>query len=192
MMVVGITGGIASGKSTVTKILIEKGFPVCDADILARLAMDDPDILKQVCDNFDCFEDGVLNRKKLGRIIFGDESKKALLESIIHPYVIEKMQEFVVDHQDAKVVFLDIPLLFESNLEYLCDKIVVVALDQNIQLARLQDRDGIDRDYALKIIENQIPLADKIARADIVIDNSFDRAALERRIDEVIEEIWNY
>ncbi len=191
-MVVGITGGIASGKSTVTKILIEKGFPVCDADILARLAMDDPDILKQVCDNFDCLEDGVLNRKKLGRIIFGDESKKALLESIIHPYVIEKMQEFVVDHQDAKVVFLDIPLLFESNLEYLCDKIVVVALDQNIQLARLQDRDGIDRDYALKIIENQMPLADKIARADIVIDNSFDRAALERRIDEVIEEIWNY
>lgn len=192
MMVVGLTGGIATGKSTVTRILREKGFPVADADILAREALEDKKIMAAVCANFDCMENGVLNRKKLGRIIFSNPEKKALLEGLIHPYVIARMQEFVQENQSEKLVFLDIPLLFESKLEYLCDKIVVVALDPQVQLERLQARDGIGQDYAKTIIANQMPMEEKVARSDLVIDNSGDLAALNKRIDEVIGALWNY
>ena len=191
MLAIGLTGGIASGKSTVARMIRDLGYPIVDSDILARNAMDDPGIFKQVTDRFDCLEQGGIDRKKLGQIVFNDMAAKKDLEGIIHPYVIRKIKEFVKENQNEKLVFLDIPLLYESQLEYLCDKIVVVDISQENQLARLLERDRIGRDYALKIIKSQMPLAQKAALADYVIDNNGDLADLEIQVKKVIEKLWS-
>ncbi|MDD3027039.1 MAG: dephospho-CoA kinase [Erysipelotrichaceae bacterium] len=191
MLAVGLTGGIASGKSTVARIIKELGHPLIDADILAREALDDPEIFNLVTGAFDCLEGGKINRKKLGAIVFSNMEAKAKLEAIIHPYVIEKMRDFIAKNKDEKLVFLDIPLLYESHLEYLCDKVLVVDISPENQIARLLERDGIDRDYALKIINSQMPLRQKAAKADYVVDNNGDLENLKVQVKKVIGKLWS-
>lgn len=172
MKVIGITGSIACGKSTVTDYLLKLGYQVVDSDKISREALTkDLDCIFQVEQLFDCVENGKVDRKKLGRIIFHDEKAKKQLEGIIHPYVIKKLKQAIQSCQDS-VIFLDIPLLYESHLEYLCDGIMVVYLSEEKQLERLMKRDHIDQDYARVIMNNQISIEEKKKRAQIIIDNN--------------------
>ncbi len=172
MKVIGITGSIACGKSTVTDYLLKLGYQVVDSDKISREALTkDLDCIFQVEQLFDCVENRKVDRKKLGRIIFHDEKAKKQLEGIIHPYVIKKLKQAIQSCQDS-VIFLDIPLLYESHLEYLCDEIMVVYLNEEKQLERLMKRDHIDQDYARVIMNNQISIEEKKKRAQIIIDNN--------------------
>lgn len=192
MIVYGITGSIACGKSTVTNYLLEHDFIVIDADKISRDALTiDKDCILQVKQLFGCVHKGIVDRKALGRIIFHDEKAKKQLESIIHPYVIEKLKEAIAFYQDKNFIFLDIPLLYESHLEYLCDKIIVVYLNERIQIERLKKRDNIDETYAKEIIANQISSEIKREKADIVLDNNRDIDALYEQIKNMLKGIQN-
>jgi dephospho-CoA kinase len=184
--VIGITGGIATGKSTVTKYLLQKGYIVMDSDVLAKEAMLDPICQKQVKQAFDCVTDNQIDRKKLGQIIFHDAKAKKQLEDIIHPYVIQRLQEGIRENIEREIMFLDIPLLFECHLEYLCDTIVIVYCEPKIQVSRLMKRDTIDEAYAKTIIKNQMSLLQKKQKADIVLDNS----GLEKDLLQQLQKLW--
>lgn len=190
MKVYGITGSIACGKSTVTRYLLDRGWIVIDADQLSReaLTFDKESVLK-VKQLFGCVDDGIVDRKALGKIVFHDKKAKKQLEDIIHPYVIKKMEEAIEIHQDKDFIFLDIPLLFESHLEYLCDKIIVVYLNEKTQIKRLMKRDKIDETYARTIIANQISSDIKKEKADIVLDNNQDIDDLYSQIKNMMEGI---
>ena len=190
MIVYGITGSIACGKSTVTNYLRDHGYQVIDADLLSREALSiDQTCIDQVQSLFGCVKDGVVDRKALGRIIFHDAKAKKQLEDIIHPYVIQKLKEAIFENQDKECLFLDIPLLFESHLEYLCDNIIVVYLNETTQLSRLMKRDHIDEDYAKTIIANQISCDIKKEKADIVLDNNGDLKSLYKQIEKMMKGI---
>lgn len=186
MQIIGITGSIATGKSTVTNYLLKKGYVVVDSDKLAYDALTiDENSKEQVKRIFDCQdEEGNIDRKKLGSIIFQDKIAKKRLEDIVHPYVIGKIRKAIENNKNKLVIFLDIPLLYEANLEYLCNKIAVVYICEKEQIKRLMKRDGIDEKYARMIIGNQISIDKKRAMADIVIDNSGTLESLYRQIDE--------
>ena len=190
MKVYGITGSIACGKSTVTRYLVEKGYKVVDADQLSRdaLTIDRESILK-VQNLFGCVNEGIVDRKALGKIVFHDAKAKRQLEGIIHPYVISKMKEEIEKNKDKDCIFLDIPLLYESHLEYLCDEIIVVYLNEKKQVQRLMTRDHIDEKYAYTIMNNQISSLKKKEMADIVFDNNQGVENLYKQIDEFIERI---
>ena len=184
--VIGITGSIATGKSTVTTYLKDKGYVVIDSDAIAYIALtDDTHCINLVKDNFDCLNsNGVIDRKKLGAIIFNDKKAKEKLESIIHPYVIKELQKEIETNQG--ILFLDIPLLYESHLEFLCDQIVVVYLPVEQEIKRLMKRDTIDEKYARIIINNQMSIEEKKSRADIVLDNSEGKETLYQQIDGML------
>lgn len=186
VQVIGITGGIATGKSTVTNYLIQQGYIVLDSDVFSKEALTiDKDCIKQVEDTFDCVVDGVIDRKKLGQIVFHDKEAKQKLEDIIHPYVIRRLKEGIEENQDGRIVFLDIPLLYECHLEYLCDTIVVVYCDEKTQLLRLMERDHIEEEYARTIISNQISIEDKKDKADIILDNSKTKEKLLKQLEKL-------
>ena len=192
MKVYGITGSIACGKSTVTAYLIDHGFTVIDADKISREALTvDENCISQVKTLFGCFHDGQIDRKALGKIVFHDETAKKQLEAIIHPYVIARLKAAISDNSDKDFIFLDIPLLYESHLEYLCDKVIVVYANEKKQLQRLMKRDHIDEVYAKAIIANQISSSIKKDKADIVLDNNGNIDELYKQIKKMMKGIEN-
>lgn len=177
-LIVGLTGSIASGKSTVANMMKEMSVPIVDADIIARdvVAIGEPAYLKIV----DTFGDGILqedktiNRAKLGSIIFQDETKRKQLNKIVHPAVRSEMkrrQQIYVEKGEPLIV-LDIPLLFESKLTHFVEKILVVYVDEQTQLERLMERNGFTKGEALARINAQMPLKEKVEKADVVINNN--------------------
>lgn len=185
--VVGITGSIATGKSTVTQYLIQHGYEVLDADKLAREAIEKGTSgYQQVIDIFGCVDEhGNIDRKALGKIVFKDAAQKKALEDIIHPYVIEKMKDGIVQTTN-EMIFLDIPLLFETHLESLCDKIVVVYIPKEIQKERLMKRNHIDEQAALHLISQQMSIEEKKELADYVLDNTGNHQELYTEIIEML------
>jgi len=190
---VGLTGGIATGKSTVSNIIKGKNIPVVDADIIARQVVEPgtpglskivhhfgPDILTA---------DGTLDRKKLGSIIFNDETKRRTLNQIVHPAVRRAILWQVVIHwlKGAKYCILDVPLLIEGPLWKLVGKVVVVYCSEELQLERLMNRDGSSSSDALARLRSQIPIADKVQYADHVIDNSGTPEHLRSQVDSFVE-----
>ncbi|ESU30823.1 hypothetical protein G3A_19900 [Bacillus sp. 17376] len=177
-LVIGLTGGIASGKSTISAMFTELGITVIDADIEARLAVEPGEkAYNDIVSHFGTEileEDGTINRPKLGEIIFNNKEKRLLLNSIVHPAVRERMAQKRAKAEEAneKAVVMDIPLLFESNLTGLVEKIIVVYVDEHTQLERLMKRNGFSEEEAYSRIKSQMPLKDKVGMADAVIDNS--------------------
>lgn len=177
-LIIGLTGSIASGKSTVSKMFDDFTIPVVDADKISREVVTPGEAAyEKVIHTFGkeiVQEDQMIDRKKLGAIIFSDEAKRQQLNNIVHPAVREKMLEqrdsFV--SEGAKCVVLDIPLLFESKLTHFVDKIMVVYVDENTQLARLMERDGSEEEEAMQRIQSQIPVSEKAKLADAIIDNN--------------------
>ncbi|MGM9951887.1 MAG: dephospho-CoA kinase [Intestinibaculum porci] len=187
--VIGITGGIATGKSTVTKALKKAGYTVLDADEIAHQAyLPDHPCYKQIIEHFDVLEEGAISRTKLGAIVFRDEKARKQLEDIIHPYVRSCLIEGIRKSQDA-LLFIDVPLLFETHFDDLCDAIIVVSASREIEIKRLMARNHFSLEEASRRIASQMPLEEKVKRATYVIDNSYDRMHLKKCIDRVMKEI---
>ena len=188
---IGLTGGIGTGKSTVSRYLAERyQLPILDADLYAReaVAAGSP-ILAEIVNRYGRSvqeADGTLNRQRLGEIIFNSAEEKRWLESIIHPFVRDR---FAIELQQlsAQTVVLVIPLLFEANLTDLVTEIWVVACSEQEQLERVMKRDRLSREQAISRINNQLPMAKKIAAADAVLDNS-SLEALYRQIERLMTE----
>lgn len=190
MKVVGLTGGIASGKSFVAEILASSGAVVIDADILARRVVEPGEpayqaVVRRFGDGI-LRPDGSLDRKALGRIVFSDGVARRELEAMIHPAVAELCGRRLAEERrkGTRVVFYVVPLLFEAGLESMMDEIWVVSVDEETELARLMKRDGSDREEALRKIAAQMRMEEKVARADVVIDNSGAPEETERAVGE--------
>ena len=163
-LVIGITGSIATGKSTVSKMIKELGYTVVDADIVARVVVEPgEEAYQKIVEHFGeeiLLANGEIDRKKLGDLVFQNEEKRLLLNSIVHPAVRKKMNEEkeLAFRRGEKVVFLDIPLLYESNLTYMVDKVLVVYVDQTTQLERLMNRNHLTKEEALARITSQLSI----------------------------------
>jgi len=181
-MILGLTGGIASGKSTVSKKLKELGSYIIDADKISREVSDSTEILKKLEENFglQIIDSGHLDRKKLRELVFEKKEKRELLNSIMHPIIEKKIVKEIEENKKEKLIILDVPLLYETKLEYLCDKVLVVSVDEKIQIERLKARDKIEKKMAKKIISTQMPLTEKLKKADIHIENNGN-------LDELLE-----
>ncbi len=195
-LVIGLTGGIASGKSTVSSILKEKGITVIDADVEARFAVEKgEDAYREIIAFFGSdilLNDGSIDRGKLGSIIFHDEDKRLKLNSIVHPAVRKRMlaKKDEAIENGKQVVIMDIPLLFESKLTNMVDKTLLIYVDENIQLKRLMERNQLSIEEALARIKSQMPLVDKIRLADAVISNNGKIEETEAQLFEILNK-WN-
>ncbi|NEO73710.1 dephospho-CoA kinase [Moorena sp. SIO3H5] len=184
--IIGLTGGIATGKTTVSNYLADTyRLPILDADIYAREAVQsDSPILKQIYQRYGLqvqHSDGTLNRKRLGEIIFSNPAERQWLEEQIHPYVRDRFQS-ELDTILAPTVILVIPLLFEAKMTDLVTEIWVVSCSPEQQLRRIQKRDRISKEQAQARINSQLPLQQKIALADKVLDNSSTKEALIQQV----------
>jgi dephospho-CoA kinase len=193
MVVLGLTGGIATGKSTVAKMFKRCGAIVIDADQLAREVVRPGkpawhEIVKVFGDEV-VNPNKSINRHALGEIVFNDRRKLKRLERIIHPRVAREQQRLV--RQIAKrspdaVVVYEVPLLFESGAHSRVDKIIVVTADRQTQIARLERRNGFTRSEALRRIKHQMPLIQKVRRADVVLDGTKDKALMTHQVRQLI------
>jgi dephospho-CoA kinase len=184
MPAIGITGGIATGKSTFVECLREllSGATFFDADEAAHELLNRREVQKQIRREFggQVFSTaGDLNRTKLRAIVFADATKKRALERILHPRIRRQWRTEAKEHRNSPTFFFaDIPLLYETGGESLCDRVVVVACSQKVQMARLRKRMSIKSADARQMINSQMPLEEKIRRADHVVWNNGDRASL--------------
>lgn len=196
-LVIGLTGGIASGKSTVSQMIKEQGIRVVDADVIAKEAVaKGTPALQQIVQTFGedvLLPNGELNRQQLGAIIFSDEDKRKQLNAIVHPEVRKEMlkqRDEGVSQQETFVV-LDIPLLFESQLESLVDRIIVVYTTPELQLSRLMNRNDLSEEEALNRIHSQQSLEEKCKKADRVIENTQDLAFIRKQLQNILNE-WEH
>lgn len=190
-MIIGLTGGIASGKSTVSKYLAEKGFKVYDADKIAKNISEEKYVQEEIITTFGdkiLDRNGNVDRKKLKEIVFENKDKLEKLNGIIHPKVIDFYKKLKEKNTDEMIIF-DVPLLFESGLDKICDKILVVISDYEVQLDRIVERDKIDRELASKIVKAQLSNEERIKKADIVIENNSNLEDLFEKVERFCEMI---
>ncbi|EAZ89398.1 dephospho-CoA kinase [Crocosphaera chwakensis] len=189
--IIGLTGGIGTGKTTVSHYLATVcNIRVLDADTYAREAVEkNSPILQTIKKRYGsdiCLNNGELNRKKLGNIIFNNSTEKQWLEQQIHPYVRQRFQQ-EKNQYEGEIIVLDIPLLFESQLTDLVTEIWVVYCSYEQQLQRLIDRNYLSEEEAIARIKSQFPIEDKVSRADVVLDNSSTKKNLYQQIDKIIK-----
>jgi dephospho-CoA kinase len=184
MPAIGITGGISTGKSTFVECLRERlpDATFFDADEAAHAFLNRPKVEKEIRREFGArvfSTTGDLNREKIRAIVFADATKKRALERILHPRIRRQWRTEAKGHRNSpKFFFADIPLLYETGGESLCDRVVVVACSQNVQLARLRKRMSVRSADAKQMINSQMPLEEKIRRANHVVWNNWDRTSL--------------
>jgi dephospho-CoA kinase len=187
-LIIGLTGGIATGKSTASHILNDQGIPIIDADLIAReVVMPGKEAYEKIVAFFGkkiLLEDNTLNRAKLGEIIFNDAEKRARLNEIVHPAVRQEMKNQAENHLNTgnKMVIMDIPLLFESKLTHMVDETWLIYATPEIQLKRLMERNGYTEEQALSRIHSQMPIDDKKELADVVISNNGSKLELEENL----------
>ncbi|RPF55391.1 dephospho-CoA kinase [Aquisalibacillus elongatus] len=192
-IIIGLTGSIATGKSTVSKMFKEWDIPVVDADQIAR------DVVKpgwpayeKIVDYFGeqvLFEDRTINRKKLGEIVFQNEEERKKLNGFIHPEIRKEMlrqRDYYIQLGEQAVV-LDIPLLFESELFDYVDKVLVVYVDPETQMERLMERDQSSREDAKSRIDAQIPITEKKERSDAIVDNTGTIANSQEQLEHILK-----
>lgn len=195
MLNVGLTGGIATGKSTVAKMLVEKGAILIDLDELAH-AVEEPEkpAWREIVSRFGeeiLQADKRIDRRKLGALVFGDAGKRKLLDSLVHPAVVEEWQrridEIRASRPDA-VILSDVPLLFEAGLRPMVDLVLLVYASPEDQMRRLALRNGCGREEAERRLAAQMPIADKLPGADFVIYNDGSLENTRRVVDEIWKE----
>ncbi|EAD5326804.1 dephospho-CoA kinase [Listeria monocytogenes] len=190
---IGLTGSVATGKSTVSNMIQQAGIPLVDADVAARKVVEPgTEGLKEIVAYFGeeiLLADGTLDRAKLGEIIFKDKEKREKLNEITHPrvkdYMLEARERFF--RAGEELVFFDIPLLFESHLESLVDQIVVVWTTPETELKRLMERNNLTKEDALRRIESQMGIDEKARKADFVIDNNESLEKTQKQVYSFIE-----
>lgn len=192
-MIIGITGSIATGKSSVLKYLENQGFPVVDSDKIVHSLLGRPDIKDKIMMKIgrDILSNNNIDRKKLGKIVFQNASLRKKLNKIIHPEVILEIQELTKEYQRdrEKFVFVEIPLLFEESLEYLVEKIILVYAPREVQIQRLISRDGISEAYAMEKIKAGMDIEEKVELADYLIKTNMDFASVHRQIEEILRRL---
>ena len=191
-MIIGLTGGIASGKSTVSNFFKELGVEIVDADIVAREISERKATIDEICNIFGrdiLDENGRIVREKLRERVFQDKRLVQKLNSIIHPQVIEYFKERRERNRRDELLIFDIPLLYEAKMDTLCDKVIVVGVDRKKQIERVIQRDGSSEEVARNIIANQMSLDDKIKRANFVIMNDGTLEELKGKVLKVYKEL---
>lgn len=190
MRVIGLTGGIASGKSTISNIFKNAGIPIIDADVVARKVVEKDSVglisLTKRFGNSILLDDGSLDRMKLGRKMFSDASALKEVNDLLQPLIRTEIELQIQEtkKQNHPLIILDIPLLFEMHYETLCDDIIVVAVSVETQIQRLKNRNGLSKEEALKRIESQMSLEEKVQKADIVWTNEGSIEELEARVHQ--------
>lgn len=193
-MLIGLTGGIATGKSTVSRMLNDRGAKVIDADQIAREVVE-PETMgaKKIAERFGSeffYENGELNRKKLAALVFQNAQARTDLNHLLHPFIRQKMKEETqsILRQDPNAIIIwDVPLLYESQLTEQVDKVIVVYIPEFLQIQRLMDRNHFTREEAIQRIQSQISIEKKKLMADYLIDNSGSYEKTERQVDQ----LWN-
>ncbi|MGL4946582.1 MAG: dephospho-CoA kinase [Cetobacterium sp.] len=193
-MILGLTGGIGSGKSTVSKIFLSMGLKVLDADLVAKNILEDCEVKKEIQnkigEEFVNFETGEIDRKKLKKKVFNNADKLKLLNEIVHPKVLTVYKNYYEEYSNKnEIIIFDVPLLFEVNLDKYCTQIIVVDIDPKIQIKRIKNRDGIEESLIKKIISSQISRNERNNKADIIIENNGSLEELEFKVKKIIEEI---
>ena len=191
----GLTGGIATGKTTVASLFKEKGVYIIDADLIAREVVKKGlpawKMIKEEFGNDVLQEDGELDRKKLGSIVFSSKEKIQKLNSIVHPFVRERMMEEIEKAISMeRNILLDIPLLFENGIHKWLRPVILVYAPVEVQIERLMKRDGLSREECEKRIKAQMPIEEKKRLADYIIDNSGEISNTKRQVEEVYEKIY--
>ncbi|QFF99674.1 dephospho-CoA kinase [Psychrobacillus glaciei] len=195
-MIIGLTGSIASGKSTVSKMLKELGYPIIDADLVARIVVEKGtetlETIKDIFGEVVISKDGTLNREKLGNIIFSSPHDRKQLNDIMHPAIREEMlrQKDVLLQDGYDTIVMDIPLLFESKLQSYVNKILVVTVTEETQLVRLMARNNYSLEDAKARIQSQLPLSIKEKGADAVIYNNGTLEDTNEQLKKILS-IWD-
>lgn len=193
MKIIGLTGGIACGKSTVSAYLKQKGAFIIDGDVIARqLSEPKKSIWQAYVDHFGSKilnTDNSLNRRLIGQIVFSDEKEKSWMNTTMHPLIKAEIIKQIDEcrQNGIEVVILDIPLLYEANWDKFADEVWVVKISRQLQIERIQNRDGLTKEEAINRIDAQMSLEEKAKRADVVIDSS---NAPEVTL-QLVEKIWN-
>ena len=193
--VIGLTGGIASGKSTISNIFKEVGWPVIDADQTARQVVMPGSLgLAQIVSRFGSQvlqPDGTLDRAALGSMVFDDPQNLSDLDQIEHPLIMAAIDKQLAGFkkQGLPVVVLDVPLLFETRMDQECDLTVLAVVDRKTQLERLMKRDHCSKAAALKRINAQMPLEEKMRRADVTIDNNGSLAQTRLQVAKLVKRV---
>lgn len=207
MIKVAITGNIAAGKSTVEKILINQGYSVLNTDNVGHDLLDgNPDVFKsfpfyidvakEVLRAFKGYEildeSGRICRNKLGKLVFSDKTLLRRLESVIHPLVRLKIYEFFEEHKDETVVFVSVPQLYEAEMQYMFDKVLLVFSEDKYRYKRLLKRDGYTEEYASARINAQMSQVDKLLLCDDCIENDGTIGELKVRLAYILNEYKHY
>ena len=190
-MIIGITGSIACGKSLVSNYLQEKGYTIIDADKIGHMALENDEVKKQLVNKFgkSILKNNEVNRVTLGKLVFENNENLKELNNIIHPQIRKNISEQIQVHKNEKLVFVDVPLLFEAKFDDLVEKIIVISLDEKIQLERLMNRNSLSKEEALQRIKSQIPVREKEKLGDYVVDNSFTQENTYNQVDRILEKL---
>lgn len=191
ILIIGITGSIACGKSLVSNYLQEKGYTIIDADKIGHMALENDEVKKQLVNKFgkSILKDKEVNRVTLGKLVFENNENLKELNNIIHPQIRKNISEQIQVHKNEKLVFVDVPLLFEAKFDDLVEKIIVISLDEKIQLERLMNRNSLSKEEALQRIKSQIPVREKEKLGDYVVDNSFTQENTYNQVDRILEKL---
>jgi len=195
-MIIGLTGSIASGKSTISAMFKEKGYPIIDADLVARLVVEPGTStlseIERVFGNQVMNKDGTLNREALGQLIFHEPAKRKQLNDLMHPAIRAEMirQRDELFERGEETLIMDIPLLFESHLQHFVDKILVVSVTEEMQLQRLMQRNSLSEEEAMARIRSQLPISEKEKGADAVIYNNGSIEQSKVQLERILVE-WD-
>ena len=194
MIVAGLTGGIASGKTTVAQMFVEEDAWVIDLDELSRFVVEPhKPAWKEIVSHFGegiLHKDGALDRKRIGRIVFGDPKKREELEQIVHPRVLDeygKRLKQIRQNDRQSIVIADVPLLMEIEMQNRFDKVIVVYVPPESQMMRLVQRNGLTKQAAIDRLGSQMPIDEKVGLADFVIDNSGSLEETRRQVKQVYQ-----
>lgn len=191
---IGLTGGLASGKSTVARMLRERGYPVIDADEISRQVVARGTVgLSKILSQFGAdlmLPSGELDRRGLGRKVFGDQTARLQLEAIIHPLVQNEVARLRTDYmkQGHRLAFYDVPLLFEKNIPGF-DATIVVSAPADLQRTRMRGRDGLSEDEITARLASQLPMSEKEKKATHVLINSSTLENLEKALEDLLPKL---
>ena len=197
-MVIGLTGGIGTGKSTVSQILKDRGFSVIDLDVISHEVIEFSSVVEKIVQNFgrevlDENEDGncTISREKLGKIIFADKEKRFALNSIMHPEILKVMHKKILEckSEKNKIIFVEVQLLFEVQWEKEFDYILLVAAKRDMQVRRVLERDKRSEEEAWNIINSQMSLDEKREKSDFVIENDGNMDDLNKKVDKFLKSL---
>ena len=198
-MIVGLTGGIGTGKSTVSRKLRERGYPVIDLDVISREVIEYPEVIDELVRNFGIeileSQNNIsgkksISRNKLRQTVFKEEKKVSVLNSIMHPPIVEEMRRQIEElRKSYKTVFVEVQLLFEAKLEKEFDIIVLVYADKKTQLERVLKRDGRSEGEVQQIINAQMDMTEKRRLSNYIIENNGDSEMLDLEIEKFIKKL---